>query len=207
MNRFVVASVSITGLLLGAGCVSTELETSWRAPDVGEIEFDKIMVMAVAPDGALRRTAEEAMQREIERVPTVAAYELLQNEEDLKDRMRVAEAVREAGVDGLIVLRFIRDDTEVIYRPGNRMPPPYTSFWGYYTRPYALAPFYWDYRDQPEVVSSRVVGIETNIYNARDESLIWSGYTRTRDPANIEQLVAEVADVVRDHLREQGLIR
>lgn len=192
--------------LISSGCAtSTRLERSWAAPEVGSIQFEKILVMAIAPDDALRRSAEDAMLREIERAEAVASYQFVPRLEDLRDRSRVAAAVSEAGADGLVVMRVVSDETEVSYVPGRPMPPPYTSFWGYYTRPYALRPLYWESWTEP--VNERVIGIETNIYDSANEWLVWSGFTRTRDPRDVGQLVAEVAKVVRSRLREQGLIQ
>lgn len=194
----------LAGLLLAACASSTRLERSWVAPEAGTIAFEKVMVLALAPDEALRRSAEDAMRQEIERAASIASYEVIPRAEDLKDRMRVAEAIRTSGVDGLVVMRLVSDETETRYEPGGVMPPPYTSFWGYYTRPYALSPFYGDASGR--IRTDRVLGIETNIYQAQDETLIWSGFTRSQDPANVSQLVADVADAVRTRLREQGLI-
>ena len=200
MNRTLFAALSAASALglgiVAAGCASTtSLERSWKAPDAGSIQFERILVMAIAPDEALRRSAEDAMRAQIERAESVAAYAFLPRSEDLKDRSRVAAVVRDVGADGVVVMRLVSDENEVSYAPGRPMPPPYRSFWGYYTRPFGLRPLYWETR--PEPVSERVIGIETNIYQADDESLVWSGFTRTRDPRDVHQLVAEVARVVR----------
>jgi hypothetical protein len=198
----------VTGLVaslfgLTACSNSTQLETVWKAPEVGSIQFTKVMVLAIAPDGATRRTAEDAMKAQVTGIPVVASYEVLPDMKDQKDRTKVARAMREAGVDGIVVMRAVSDDTEVSYSPGGAMPMPYRSFWGYYTPPYAMQPMYWD---APTITTDRILGIETNIYNAKDEMLIWSGYTKTTNPGKIDALVAEVAGVVRAKLREQKLI-
>lgn len=198
------ATFGLIGVFLSSCASTTQLERSWTAPEAGSIRFNRIMVIAMAPDEALRRSAEDAMRQQIERAEAVPSYKLLSSIDALKDRAQVAEAIRTVGADGLVVMRLVSDENEVRYTPGRAMPLPYTSFWGYYTRPYALAPFYWD--DRREVRTYRVVGIETNIYRTDDESLLWSGFTRTVDPDDVPSLVAEVATVVRARLREQGLI-
>jgi hypothetical protein len=202
MHRTLAAGFAAT--LLGlAGCNSTQLETAWAAPQAGSIHFTKILVIAVAPDGATRRQAEDAMRAQITAVPVVASYELLPSLNDEKDRAKVARAIEGSGVDGIVVMRTVSNEKEVDYIPGTPMPGPYRSFYGYYTRPYAMGPMYYD---SGTVVTNRIVGIETNIYNAKDEALIWSGLTKTTNPDQVDKLVAEVAGVVRAKLREQKLI-
>lgn len=198
------STLSAVGILLSSCTSSTKLERSWVAPEAGTIRFNKIMVLAMAPDEALRRSAEDAMRGQIERAAAVPSYEFIPSIDALKDRSRVAEAIRTAGADGLVVMRLVSDQNEVTYVPGRPMPLPYTSFWGYYTRHYALSPLYWD--ERRELRTNRVVGIETNIYRTDDESLLWSGFTRTVEPNDVPSLIAEVASVVRARLREQGLI-
>lgn len=203
-----VTLLRIGGLALAAlafsACSSTTLEQSWKAPDVGTLTFNKIMVIAAAPDGALRRAAEDAMKQQVASVPVVASYELAPDQATLRDRPRMAALIEEAGVDGIVVMRLISDERDVHYVPGAPMPRPYTSFWGYYTRPFAMSGLYWE---PGTVVNDRMVGIETNIYSVKSEGLVWSGYTKTRNPRDVATLVAEIAEVVRAKLREQRLIQ
>lgn len=197
------AGVFTAAFLFLAGCNSTQMETSWKAPEVDSIHFTKVLVISTTPGDALRRSEEDAMKKQVTSVPVVASYELLPNAEDQKDRAKMAAAIKAAGVDGIIVMRLVSDAQEVSYTPGSPMPTPYRSFYGYYSRPYALQPYYYD----PGTFSTdRVIGIETNIYNAKDETLIWSALTKSTNPGNVDKLVAEVAEVVRAKLRDQKLI-
>jgi hypothetical protein len=66
-----------------------------------------------------------------------------------------------------------------------------------------MQPMYWD---AGTLSTDRVIGMETNIYNAKDEQLIWTGLTRSTNPGNVQRLITEVAEVVRAKLREQKLI-
>ncbi len=191
-------------VLVFSACRSTTLERSWKAPAAGSLTFNKIMVITATPDGALRRTAEDAMKTQVSSVPVIGSYELAPDYTTLRDRSKMAAVIEEAGVDGIVVLRLISDERDVHYVPGSPMPSPYTSFWGYYTRPFAMSGLYWE---TGTVVHDRLVGIETNIYSADSESLVWSGYTKTRNPRDVATLVAEIAEVVRAKMREQKLIQ
>ncbi len=205
-NRFpvLVPRFLLASLALGLGaCTNTRLEQSWKAPEVGALSFKKVMVIAATPDGAIRRTAEDAMKAQVSTIPVVASYEVAPEHAVLTDRTRMAALIQEAGVDGVVVMRLISDDREVQYVPGSPMPRPYVSFWGYYTRPYAMSAFYWE---PGTIVNDRLVGIETNIYDVASENLVWSGYTKTRNPRDVATLIAEIADAVKSKLRSQKLI-
>lgn len=156
------------------------------------------------------------MRAQIKTVPVVTSYELLPKAEDGSDPVKLAAAIKAAGVDGIIVMRMVSSDSEVSYTTGGMMPSYYTSFnsyYGYNFRGYhnyynnryaAQAAFYYD---PPKMYVDRIIGIETNIYNARDQALIWTGITKSTNPKGVDQLIAEVAGVVRSKLRSQGLIK
>lgn len=214
LNRSSLLFSAFATLLL-AGCASTTLTSAWKAPEAGTIRFSKVLVMAVAPVDSLRHPAEDAMRAEIKSVPTVASYELLPKAEDGADPVKLDAVIKAAGVDGIVVMRMVSSDSEVGYTTGGMMPSYYTSFNSYYRYNFpgyhnyyndrwsAQASFYYD---PPKMYVDQIVGIETNIYNARDQSLIWSGITRSKNPEGIEKLIAEVAGVVRNKLRSQGLV-
>jgi hypothetical protein len=48
--------------------------------------------------------------------------------------------------------------------------------------------------------------METQVYSMRDDKLIWSGVTQTKNPKSAQQLVEDVARAVAADLRKQHLI-
>jgi hypothetical protein len=201
--RLTAAAGCAVALLGLVACNTTQLESNWKAPEIGAIKFTKVIVIAATADEASRRIAEDTMKAQITGIPVVASYELLPKFSDQKNRAKVAQAIRDSGADGIVVVRTVSDAKEVSYTPGSPMPMPYRSFYGYYTRPYAMQPMYWD---AGTLSTDRVIGMETNIYNAKDEQLIWTGLTRSTNPGSVQRLINEVAEVVRAKLREQKLI-
>ena len=65
-------------LALASGCTSTHLVNTWRDPSfAGPIEFKKVLAVAVRPDDTTRRTAEDAMVRQIGPGRCVAGYQVV----------------------------------------------------------------------------------------------------------------------------------
>jgi hypothetical protein len=212
--------LALTAVLLGllTACETTKLETAWHAPEVGSIKFSKIVVVCIAPVESLRRPLEDAMEAEIKAVPTVASYELLPDVADQVDPKKLNAAIAAAGVDGIITMRMVSLDDKTTYNPGYEMPVYYSSFYSYYSPAYALGPYYRGYPGSyygapmgyeyvpPSVTTEVIMRIETNIYNAKDGKLIWTGLSRTSNPSESANLIGEVAGVVRARMREQKLI-
>ncbi len=206
-------------LALLTACETTKLETAWHAPEVGSIKFSKIIVVCIAPVESLRRPLEDAMKAEIKAVPTVASYELLPDVKDQVDPKKLGAAIKAAGVDGIITMRMVSLDDKTTYHPGYEMPVYYSSFYSYYSPAYALGPYYPGYGAgygamgpigyeyvPPSVTTDVIMRIETNIYNAKDGKLMWTGLSSTTNPSESANLIGEVAGVVRAKLRDQKLI-
>jgi hypothetical protein len=206
-------------LLAGlSACQSTTLQSAWKAPEVGSIHFTKIIVIGIAPVDSMRKPVEDAMKAQITAVPAVASYELLPNVADQVDPKKLRAAITAAGIDGIITMRMLSLADKVTYSPGGMVPVPYQSFYGYYAPGYALAPYYrgmpgsyygapvaYEYVP-PSETRDVLMNIETNIYDARDGKLIWSGRTQSTNPSKSDNLIAEIAGVVRAKLHEQRLI-
>jgi len=205
MTQSSCTSLLVFALLGLAACSNpTTLERTWKAPEVGSLKFSKVLVVALVPDGDIRRAAEDAIKANITSVPSVASYEMVMDKETLKDRTKMATIIHDSGADGIVVLRPIADMKEVPpVVSGTDIPPPYTGMWGYYTRPYGMSAMYWD---SSTTMAEGIVGMETNIYDVKSENLVWSGFTKTKDPKDVKDLVNQVAAAVKAKMQQQKLI-
>ncbi len=196
-------AVAALSLLAFSACDSTSVNTTWTAPDISKIHFNKIMVVATFPDGATRRAAEDTFKAQITRAECVTSYSLLGANNDLKDVTKVSAALKAAGVDGVVVMRPVSDKKEITYIPGAGYPESYRTFRGYYSSGYALSPFFYE---PGWFTTDRIVQIETNIYEAAGERLIWSASTTSTNPGNVQELIKEATAVIRAELVKEKLI-
>lgn len=220
MKIAIVRSLVAAGLLaIGlSACNSTTLETAWKAPEVGSIKFSKILIIAISPVDSLRRPIEEAIKAEIKTIPSVASYEYVPKIEDQVDPKKIDDVIKKSGADGIITMRMLALEDKVTYHEGQMVPTGYTSFYGYYSPGYALAPYYRGYPgayygapmayeyEPPHTTTDKIMSIETNIYDARDGKLIWTGMTRSKNPSDSDNIIADIAAVIRAKLREQRLV-
>jgi hypothetical protein len=203
ITRFAAATLAAFALAGFTACNSTSVNDTWTAPDISKISFRKIMVVATFPDGATRRIAEDALKAQVTRAECVTSYSLLGSESDLKELTKVIGVLKAAGIDGVVVLRPVSDKNEITYIPGTGYPPPYRTFSGYYNRDYALRSFYYE---PGRYATDRVVQIETNIYEVAGDRLIWSGVTTSTNPGNVQNLIKDAADAIREKLVNEKLL-
>lgn len=185
------------------GCGSTQVESSWTAPEVGSIQFEKILLIATTPNGSMRRSAEDTLvQKATGSVEAVASYTLLPDLEEM-EASAVLEEARAGGFDGIVVMRPISKDTEISSTPATyTYPNSYWTFGGYYGPYWGLSAYY----EPATITTDTIIGVEMNIYDVASGELIWSGITRTYNPDSAGQLAEEVASAVLGKMREQKLI-
>ena len=194
----------IASFVLGAftvGCTgSTTVEDTWKAPETSKLAFRRVLVIALSPSETFRHKAEDLLASKLRGTEVIKSYTVLPDRERLDDKAALDRVVAETGVDGVVMLRVVSEKTEVDYYGPSR-PASYYSFNGYYG-PYEPAPFYGDGYAR----RSRLVGVETRVYEASGGKLVWSGLTRTRDPDDSDELVEETIEAVHEELRKEKLL-
>jgi len=191
------AITSAVLLLLIAGCSSPKVTSRWRDPDFsGPIQFKKTVVLAIHPDAAVRRVAEDEMVKQIGAGRAVAGYDVVSDEER-KDVTVLRSRIEAQGVDGALTMKLAGSHTEMTDIPDPASDQPFNN---YYDRAGALA------TGPRTTVTTQIVGVQTNVYTVADGKLIWSGTVELYNPTNAHEIVDDVARTVRDQLRKEKLL-
>ena len=199
-HRNFAQAVLISMVLLVAACASTNLSNSWTTPDFKGPPLKKLMVVGVSNQPALRRTFEDEFVKELKAagVDAVASYNFIPEDGQVEEA-RVTQAVKEAGVNGVLITRFIRVDVNTQVTQG--YPPMVGMGWygGY-------AGAYGGFYDPPMVTQTDTLVLETSLYGVDESHLLWSGTTQTFAPTNLKQEMPGFAKVVIGALQKQKLI-
>ncbi len=201
-------SQTVRGLICGAAlclsaCGSTTFTSTWKAPDAQRVDpaGKSIAALVIYSDKKRRRDAEVYLTHEltIRGARGIAAYTLTGLDYPSVDEARAR--FKEAGVEGVVIMRVVGHDQRVIVDPGGFSGSAYGSFGSYYSS-YGLAVSY----STGSVQTDTVVTIETLIYSLSQDKLLWAGTSRTSNPAGVQSLITEVADAVASQMAKQGLI-
>ena len=99
-------------------------------------------------------------------------------------------------------MRLVDVEKEVTYTPGryNSFPSYYQDFGGYYRRS-------WQYYSTPgQYNTTKTFNVETNVYSIKENKIIWSALTESVNPDGVEQMTAEIADVVYKKMLKEGFV-
>jgi hypothetical protein len=161
--------------ILATACTTTQLTAVWKDPSY-QARPAKIMVVGVAKNPVNRRLFEDEFVRQLKSRGTdaIASYTVVPDEKQA-DQDAIAKKVAELGADTVLITRLVSKKIVQVYVPGTPYyPPPYYGSWpdyyGYGYR-YMYTPGY--------IADDEYAIIETNLYEAKSNKLIWAASSET----------------------------
>ena len=113
----------------------------------------------------------------------------------------IRAVIKDIRFDGVLITHLVGVDEKKVYQPATYRPAPYhNSIYGYYNHvgAYVYEPGY--YRHQT------YVKLETNLYDAGSEALVWSMQSETINPGSVQKLIDAQIKIVVKRLKVQRLL-
>jgi len=183
----------------------TDIIHRWVLTGLPMPKFTKVMVATVTENYLVRESFEDEMKRLLEKngVQAVQSYMVLPPRNEMQPG-EIRQRIKESILDGVIVVRpkDARKETEEVVTGGVWVPPPgYYTFYPYWNMAYGQ--FYaTSWRTEENII----VRVEVNMYNVRDEKLVWSGETDTVYSKDFEKLGKEYAKTLVKQLKRDKVI-
>lgn len=205
--------IALLILLLWACSPSTRITASWVEPSArnGMVSGKTIFIASLTRNMEVRTKLEDAMAeqaglRQIRAIKSTAQFspDFYQN---LPAERQFLSQIRETGADVILTVSLIDVQSETRYVRGNQAAyTPYTSYRWYggfysyfnYWRPMFYEPGYY--------VTDKTYFMETNLYDANTDRLIWSAQSETINPGSIDNFVNTYPKVIFDQLSKDGLL-
>lgn len=192
----------VVAAVLLAGCASsTQLVNTWKDPTAGSVRFKKVLTVCACKDDVTRRTVEDRLAAAIK--GSVPSYSVL-SDAQLADRDAAKAAIREAGFDGVVVMRLVSVDKSATYVPGQAyvVPVGYRSMYGGWGYGGGYGAVY----DPGYVREDQLVNFDTNIYSVADEKLLWASRSQTDNPSSVTQMIDEIIAETAKEMKRQKVI-
>ncbi|MFM9909090.1 MAG: hypothetical protein ACKVOW_07070 [Chitinophagaceae bacterium] len=198
-----ILSFCIISLVGVSSCTSTRLTSTWRESnkEVAIDKLNKVLVVALFKDETSRRRAEDEMASYLNG-KGVVSYNYLDKNLSSKNEEAIRDKIKTDGFDGAVTMRLIDVDREQVYTPGNvsSYPSYNRRFSGYYFRNWN------SYNTPGYYTNTKSYTVETNVYSIKEDKIIWTGLTKTTDPAGIDKMTTEIVKVVYREMIKQGFI-
>lgn len=200
MKLKVFSTLFIAAMLI-ACAPTTKVQKTWSDPSLTKERVDnykKILVLAPLKDESGRRIAEDKLKEAFKNREVIQSYTYL-SAADTSQKAIEAKLLAN-GFDAVLVMQLKEIEKSVSYTPG-------TSYYGggYYGRGYYgygggyYSPGYYS--------EDKTFVVETNIYDVKENKLVWSTTTTTVNPTALEKSLDGIIYSVRYEMMKKGLIK
>ena len=190
------------------GCSTTSVLDSWIKSDYAARPLTSILVVGLTKDPGNKFRWENAMARilrqsGINKVETTLSA--FPNYQEIIDKGQIIDYVNNNDIEGVLVTRLVDTKQETVYHPptGGYYSGTYSyyrNFDSYYTNAYNRT-----YSKGYTTTQTKVL-LETNLYHAKTQELIWSMSSETIESSSIPQLIDSVSKKVLETLKKDRLI-
>jgi hypothetical protein len=197
-------------VLLVMGCSTTRITSSWKAADIPQREYKKILVLGLInePDRSVREMMEEHLVGDLRDLGYDAVCSCDEfgpkSFENMQEQDALAKLNR-GGIDGVLTVVLLDKEKERYYVPGRVYYTPYAiyhnRFWGYYTTMYGrvYSPGYYS--------ENTKYFWETNFYDLTDgQQLLYSVQSQSFDPGSASSLGHEYGKLIMKDLVKQNIL-
>jgi hypothetical protein len=203
ITRLILLVVAGLMIILLAGCSTTQIKSVWKDPAyMGHPQ--RIMVIAVSKEPITRRVVEDefTLQLKTKGLDAIASYTILPDKSQ-NDQAVISKMVGQLDVDAVLISRLVSKRSVRVYYPAtvSHRPPRYWKWHDYY-------------RDGFDMVNTpgystkyEYAMMETNLYDARSENLLWAATTETGVQNLNQTLIKPYIGSILNIMVESGLIR
>ncbi len=210
-QTFSMLAVAAMGLYMtSCSTSSTAITGSWSNEMIESADYNHIIVAPMIANKRITSNLEDeiAMSLKKNEVEVEKGSNLLPQKyvASKVDKKKVFQSLEDRKIDAILTVSLVDQEAEARYVMGNPAYTPvasypyYQTYWGYYDNMYPNV-----YREGYYVVDQQYY-IETNLYDAKTEKLIWSAQTKTHDPVTIESFTDDFSDKIVDQLKEDDII-
>lgn len=201
----------VLSILLTACSSSTQILGSWKSPEITAQNYKRIVVAALTDNVLARQEVENDLQaqlrlrgiestRSIDLFPPTAASRRGPDVNLLLDR------IKDNGHDAILTAALVDEQTETRYVPTTMGYRPmtrfmwYGSFRGYYNfwYPTLYEPGYY--------TEDKVYYLETNLYDANNEQLVWSAQSKSYSPRSLRKAANRFAEITVQKMSEDNVL-
>lgn len=211
----------LAGIVLLSACgSSTKLVSSWKDKDQPINHYEKIGIAVLYPNESSRYLIERAVEKEFKakNINAMATYEVWplagrigENPQVFKDsdalKAKIKAKVAEQNMDAVMFITLVNVDRKERYVNDNNfyhMGPGYygaPAAVGYFGSPYGAYYNYYAYSagtiyDTGYYVEDVSYYIDCKLFDAKNETLLWAGETKTVKLTSVEEEAVKFAQII-----------
>jgi hypothetical protein len=189
--RLFVIAVS----LVLCACSTVSVTNQWRDPSWAGPPASNVVVVGISRSDTMRRVFEDTFAQQLQAAGVQAAASYTQIPPGNGGAVRLRDLVKGTGAQAVLVTRVQRVQQKVSVTPSG---PYYGGFYGWYGGAWAST---------PDINQYEVVTLETSVWDARNEKLIWTVTTENVATSDIPKTSTQLAQTLIPKMKADGILR
>jgi hypothetical protein len=195
---FKCATFTVCASFLFFSCTPTKIANTWKDDGYRGAPFSDFFVIGVAKQE--NKFVEKLQAAGVQAVASSSVMPLDQKIE----KEAILAAIEKLEIDAVLVTRLVSLKEKEIRSPSTSEDGSRDDYQGRYYGDYSSA---YGYTRQPEQYTTSVrVGLETKLYDAETEKLIWSATSKTANPKSKIKLFDSVIEALVRDLKRNKLL-
>jgi len=189
--RLFVIAVSV----VLCACSTVSVTNQWRDPSWAGPPASNVVVVGISRSDTMRRVFEDTFAQQLQAAGVQAAASYTQIPPGNGGAVRLRDLVKGTGAQAVLVTRVQRVQQKVSVTPSG---PYYGGFYGWYGGAWAST---------PDINQYEVVTLETSVWDARNEKLIWTVTTENVATNDIPKTSTQLAQTLIPKMKADGILR
>lgn len=210
----IISKITLAIVLFTAAtsCSSnTYITGTWKKPGTSLKKYNNIYIDVLSSNIPAKQQVENALQQElgangIKAEKSIDVMPPDYESQNYKNQDAMMGKIKAGNVDGILTVALLNEKDKQRYVPGNYGYNPgfaygfYNTYWGYYSGRYPLL------YDPGYYTTDEIYYIETNLYDANTDQLVWSTQSKTYNPNSISGFLNGYIKSIDKSLISNGLI-
>ena len=212
INVFIIVLFAITVISCGS---TTSITASYRDPENQNPDFKKVFIVAMTDNTYAQQAVENSMAKLVadKGVAVIKSMDVLppnfRKAAEKKDKELVLQKLREKGCDGIMTIALIdaKQETRYVQDTFNNSPyyPMSMSYYGGFGTYYMYG--YDNFYSPGYYTEDKIYYLETNIFDANSEKLVWSAQSQTTNPESIEDFLKGYNEALSERMNQDGVMK
>ena len=199
----------LLALFISACGTTTSITGSYKAPGVTQVAYKKIFISALNGNTSVKQSVETSLANYLatKGIASVKSSDVFppsfhESGAD-KNKDTVLQKIRQTKCDGILTVALVNKETETRYVPGSGVYPYGVGYYGTFGAYYGYG--YGSFYSPGYYTNDKIYYLETNLYDADTEKLVWSAQSQTYNPSSLDSFLegyekAITQQVIKDNL-------
>jgi hypothetical protein len=161
--------------------------------------LNKVLVVALLYDEANRRKAEIEMLKYL-KGKGIVSFDYLDKLFNGTEEKMIAKTIASSGFDGVVILRLLDVKETNTIDTVKTFPVYYSNFGSYFYTSYPI------FKSGSVYNTSKIYTVEITIFSIKEDKIIWSALTKTKNTDGISKFTNQLIKVVFRRMQQEGFI-